>query len=360
MIFRSAVSPGKYYPHDSLLLLQQVDACYYHPLGPGKFPSEVGQESTIKSKAQSIYERLPVALIVPHGAIGHSGPIAAHAYGLLAACVQLEFAQLPEIIVVIGPDHLGLGSPVSATTMSYTTPLGAIPTEHSLIRRMLEINLGGKSGENLAEAPSGHVSEHSVENQIPFLQHLVWRLGAGSNALPHFPMDMSVLPRIIPLTIASQNLATAQALGELLDSVLPQSGVLMIASSDMSHCGPFYANMPIELPSSSSTISNWCAQQTQQAVNAIITMNPLELQQVYQTAKLSMCGVGGVMAAIEFAHLRGATEARLLAQSSSLEVASSWVGHLPIDQNKNVQSPWNLLTDVDPQNPVGFASIALI
>jgi predicted class III extradiol MEMO1 family dioxygenase len=225
---------------------------------------------------------------------------------------------------------------------------------------MLKINLGGNSNEYLEEAPSGHASEHSVENQIPFLQHLVWRLGTGSNTLPSFPMEMPVLPRMIPLTMTSQNLATAQALAGLLDSVLPTKGVLLLASSDMSHCGPFYGNMPMALPSSSLAISNWCAQQTQQAVNAITTMNPIQLQQAYQSANLSMCGVGGVLTAIEFARLRGATEARLLAQSSSVEVASSWVGHLPIDRNNNVQSPWDLLTSVDPQNPVGFASIALL
>jgi hypothetical protein len=72
-----------------------------------------------------------------------------------------------------------------------------------------------------------------------------------------------------------------------------------------------------------------------------------------------MCGLGCVATAIRFARLRGATSTQVLATSNSVEVASQWRGQVPRDGSGNVVHPWNLLFDVDPHNPVGFAAIAL-
>lgn len=348
---------------DPPLLLQQVEACYKHPFGPGGIPGMAGARESPHVGAGSPQglqqETIPTAFIVPHGALGHSGPIAAHAYALLSPWTVPSHGVLPSLIVLLGPDHLGLGSPVSATTMNYATPLGVVFTEVPLVLRICEQAKAEAPLSLIRDAPAGHTSEHSVENQLPFIQHLAWHL-AGRPELPLPPPEgFPGLPRLIPLTMAAQDLSTAQALAALLDTVLPSNGAILIVTSDMSHCGRYYANLPMPERHGDLPVSQWCSAQTRQAIDAISTMEPARLINAFHSVGLSMCGVGAVATAIAFARRRGAETAHVLAVSQSVDVAAAWRGHLPTDESGYVLSPWELLTDVDAQNPVGFACIAL-
>ncbi len=76
MTIRNPIAAGRFYPADAQLLFEQVEACYWHPLGPGGFaPAD-------QQLVDAGLGRPPLALIFPRGAFGHSGPVAAHAYSL--------------------------------------------------------------------------------------------------------------------------------------------------------------------------------------------------------------------------------------------------------------------------------------
>lgn len=345
---RNPIAAGRFYPADARLLFEQVEACYRHPLGPGGFPPPC------EDLPDDDRHRLPRALIVPHGALGHSGPIAAHAYGLLARTVD---GTWPGHIVLLGPDHFGQGAAISSTTQDYTTPLGAVPTDEELLRRLSGL-AASKGFFGLVDAPGGHAREHALENQLPFIQHLAWRLyGDPDLLLPPF-QGFSQLPKLLPLTMAAQDIAAAETLAELLDAVLPSERVVLIASSDMCHCGPLYGNLP-RTPYANNDIAAWCITQRQQALDAIRHMDEAYLVNAFYTQGLSMCGVGAVATAISFARLRGAASMQVLAASDSVEVARAWQGQMPADSLGNAIYPWNLLSEVDQQNPVGFAAIAI-
>jgi len=347
MDVRSPISPGRFYPLDPQLLLEQVGACYGHPDGPGPFPGSVSSQDR------------PVALIVPHGALGHSGPIAAHAYARLANSLLHTAGSPLELIVILGPDHLGHGAAVSGTTMAYATPCGVIPTDDAMVRRLYARAAEAGGPACLVDAPAGHLHEHSVENQLSFIQHLMQELGWRADGADGTGGKLSGALRLVPLTMRAQDLATALQLGELLDRELPTAGVLLVATSDMSHCGPLYGNPPPSMGAGAMSVSAWCRSQAAQAVAAIETMDPEKVVKSMQSAGLSMCGVGCVAAALAFARRRGATRAGLLAVSDSVSVASGWRGYLPTDPCGIPFSQWSVLEIVDPDNPVGFASLVL-
>jgi predicted class III extradiol MEMO1 family dioxygenase len=349
---RIPISPGRFYSVDAQLLFERVEACYRHPLGLGEFPP-LNCDLVGARRA-----KLPLVLIVPHGALGHSGPVAAQAYGRLAAWASEEHMSLPRLMVLLGPDHLGRGAAISTTALNYTTPLGIIPTDQELVSRLCQQAQQEGFGDRLAEAPAGHGEEHALENQVPFIQQLAWRLADEPGmSLPPW-QGFAQLPNLLPITMAAQDLATAETLAKLLDAVLPNDGVVLLVTSDMSHCGALYGNLPPSAINDADEIAAWCKQQRNLAVQAIESMNAAHLIDSFYAQRLSMCGLGGVATAITFAHLRGATSTQVLASSDSVGVARGWCGHVPTNSYGNALYPWNLLSEVDPQNPVGFAALA--
>ena len=165
--------------------------------------------------------------------------------------------------------------------------------------------------------------------------------------------------RLLPLTMRAQDLTTAQAFGELLDRHLPVSGVLVVATSDMSHCGPYYSNQPLAGGTMTQPISDWCQHQTRQAIDAIVSLQPELLLARLEAGKLSLCGAGCVATTLAFARRRGASQANLLALADSVSVAAGWRGLFTAYPHDNTLAEWSVLEQVDPDNPVGFAAFTL-
>lgn len=352
MTVRGQIAAGRFYPADAQLLLAQVQACYRHPLGPGALAAAPHE------RIDSWFTTPPLALIVPHGALGHSGPVAAHAYALLGRLAASQRGTLPRLVVLLGPDHLGRGAAVSTTTLDYATPLGVISTDQTFVQRLCAEAPNQGLARRLENAPAGHCEEHSLENQLPFLQHLAGRVLQEPGEL--HPLGEGIGQRLVvlPVTMAAQDLATAESLARLFDAVLPKDGVLLLVTSDMSHCGPLYGDPARPAGRDADAIAAWCEQKRRLAIQAIEGMDAAHLVECFYAHQLSMCGLGCVATAITFARLRGATSARVLASSDSVAVARRWGGLVPHDSADNIIYPWNLLSEVDPRNPVGFATIA--
>lgn len=107
-------------------------------------------------------ERPIRALIAPHAGYVYSGPIAASAYRLL------ENAK-PRIrrVILIGPSHFvplaGLAVPRAS---AFETPLGRIPIDEEARTRVLRNAF-------VVTSDRPHAREHSLEVQLPFLQHFL-------------------------------------------------------------------------------------------------------------------------------------------------------------------------------------------
>jgi AmmeMemoRadiSam system protein B len=144
-----------------------------------------------------------VALISPHAGLRYSGPVAAHAYARLRGRRDLT-------AVLVGPSHRVHFEGVSVYARgAFATPLGEIPIDEPVAEALLAAD------EVLLDEPSPHRDEHSLEMQLPFLQHLVPGL------------------RIVPLLMGSQERevdALAGALGRASGARARFGG-----SSDLSH-----------------------------------------------------------------------------------------------------------------------------
>jgi MEMO1 family protein len=151
-----------------------------------------------------------VGLISPHAGLRYSGPVAAHAYALLRGRAGLT-------VVLVGPSHHFAFDGVALWARGrFETPLGSIPVDEELSERLLSA-----SGAIL-DGPRPHVEEHSLEMQLPFLQHLCPDL------------------RVVAALMGRQGAAEIDALAGALAASVPESSrpVVLVASSDLSHYRP--------------------------------------------------------------------------------------------------------------------------
>jgi len=108
---RRPAHAGTFYPGSRGLLVKSIEDSFMHPLGPGRLPHGGGEG------------RVSVGYIVPHAGYMYSGPVAAHSY------YQLSMEGRPDVVVVAGPNHTGLGMLASVyregvpTRLQCRTPL---------------------------------------------------------------------------------------------------------------------------------------------------------------------------------------------------------------------------------------------
>jgi len=119
---------GRFYAGTAAQLQEEVAAAFRHRLGPGELPT-----------VDPAGPRELVALVSPHAGYVYSGPAAAHGFAALAADGR------PEIVVILGPNHQGLGLPIAVSGASaWSTPLGEVPVDVDLSRRLADASVGAK------------------------------------------------------------------------------------------------------------------------------------------------------------------------------------------------------------------------
>ncbi|HDP16379.1 MAG TPA: AmmeMemoRadiSam system protein B, partial [Candidatus Omnitrophica bacterium] len=99
-----------------------------------------------------------MGVILPHAGYVYSGPVA----GATVSKIEIK-----KTAVILGTDHTGSGSPFSIVTKGrWLTPLGEVKIDAEIAGSIL------KSSRLLKDDDRGHVNEHSIEVQLPFLQYL--------------------------------------------------------------------------------------------------------------------------------------------------------------------------------------------
>jgi AmmeMemoRadiSam system protein B len=146
-----------------------------------------------------------VAIIAPHAGLRYSGPVAAHAYRLLRG-------RAFDVVVLVGPSHfVGFDGVAISRASGFDTPFGAVPVAADIGDALM------RETPVVREHEAAHAREHSLEMQLPFLQHLA----------PGTP--------IVPLVMGHQTAETARALAGGLAAVLRGRHALLVASTDLSH-----------------------------------------------------------------------------------------------------------------------------
>lgn len=146
-----------------------------------------------------------VALVAPHAGVMYSGPVAAHAYRLLRG-------RRFDVAVLVGPSHfVGFDGVAIYRGGGFETPFGVAAIDDACAARLREAS--SIAHDDMAV----HAREHSLEMQLPFLQHLA----------PGVP--------IVPVLMGYQTADTARALGNALAAALSGRHGLIVASTDLSH-----------------------------------------------------------------------------------------------------------------------------
>ena len=133
-------------------LRQQNEGFYLHDDGAG-LP---------ESNGTNIVENPNIcAVMVPHIDLRVGGPCYTHAYRYLAENFQ------PELVIILGIAHAGSQHFFTTSRKKFSSPLGELSTAQDFIDRWCQL-----CGLDLAEDDWLHRAEHSIEFQLPFLQHV--------------------------------------------------------------------------------------------------------------------------------------------------------------------------------------------
>ena len=251
MLRRPAVS-GKFYPSSRKEL------------------SEIIQKNT---DADAKKEKV-IGIVSPHAGLMYSGMVAGAVYS------EIEF---PKTFILIGPNHTGLGKPVSIVSSGkWEMPNGTAEVDTAVAEALKA------RSEIFEENELAHLMEHSLEVQLPFMLH--------------FSPDI----KIVPITIMANTLKVCSAVGEAVADVIKETDypVTIVASSDMSHY-----------------VSDVVARRNDaKAIEKVIELDPEGLFSIVKKQSISMCGVIPVTAMLYAAARLGSKEGRLVKYMTSGEI----------------------------------------
>ena len=207
---REAGFAGKGYAGDAALLTAQLRGYFTDPQGPG-LPAESGGRKAIQG------------IVAPHIDFARGGPCYAHAYKALAEALPAD------LYVILGTCHTPMRHPFAFTLKAFATPLGLAETDKGLVEAVA------------AELPFdpfidefSHRSEHTIEFQVVFLQHLMEK-----KPFKIFPILCGSLHEQISQGISPwEDVNYQQALSVLKRRCREHGRICIIASADLAHVGP--------------------------------------------------------------------------------------------------------------------------
>jgi AmmeMemoRadiSam system protein B/AmmeMemoRadiSam system protein A len=250
--------------------------------------------------ATMVNERAPkeqvIGLICPHAGYIYSGAVAG---------ASISRIQFTDTFIIMGPNHTGLGKPFSIMTSgTWETPLGKVEIDAELAEK-----LTGNSAylERDAEA---HLREHSIEVQLPFLQH--------------FKKDVKIVPIVFSHTSGNMYKEIGMEIAEVLGRL--GRDVVIIASSDMTHYEP----------------EAQTKRKDHSAIEAILRLDSDELLERIAAQNITMCGYAPVVALVSAAKAMGAGSAKLVRYQTSGETSgdySSVVGYAGLIILRETVSP---------------------
>ena len=229
---------GKFYPADKTELTKQLNTYF--------------------ANAKSRQDSKVAAIISPHAGYVYSGNVAASSYN------QVDPGREIENVFLIGPSHrYNLNGASVYKGSSYKTPLGSIPVNTKIANTLISNN------DIFTYKENAHKKEHSLEVQLPFLQHHL------NNAF-----------KIIPVLCNSRDTEALKNIAGALEQYMDDENLFVI-SSDFSHYPDYQGACKADSLSAKAIVSKKPAN-LQQQIRANTRKN-------IQNLKTSMCGYSGIM-----------------------------------------------------------------
>ncbi|MFC2106499.1 AmmeMemoRadiSam system protein B [Candidatus Bipolaricaulota bacterium] len=189
-----------------------------------------------------------IGLIVPHAGYDYSGSVAA------AGFQEVTSHGKPEAVVILGASHTGIGPWFSLSPhATWITPLGRSPVDTEVVSCLVSAGF--------RQAEAAFAREHSIEVQLPFIQHL-W----GTQT------------PIVPICIGPAPLYELQEAAAALIQALGNRKALIIASSDFTHYQPDDVVRSLD----------------NRALDRILALDVSGFQRLCRNERLTICGTGAI------------------------------------------------------------------
>jgi len=268
---RIPVVSGQFYPADHDSCIAEIQQCLDdYPL-PDNLPEKI------------------VAGIVPHAGWTFSGPLAALVFNAIK-----QQNKTVDTFVVFGAAHSYYGNtPAVFDKGAWSTPLGDIAIDTELADALIE---SGAVVSNTA----AHNNEHSMEVQMPFIQHL-------------FPYA-KIVPVLSPPT--EESIEAGFVVASLI-AADDERSIVAIGSTDLTHYGPRYGFAPM---GTGQDALDWATNvNDKEFIDLALQVKPKEMLDSANT-NFNACGPGAAAAAVEVAKQLGRKKGTLLAHTNSNEI----------------------------------------
>jgi MEMO1 family protein len=246
---------GRFYPRDAEVLRREVRAYLNDP-----------------PKQQRVRA---LGCIAPHAGYIYSGHVAGAVFGGL---------EIPELCIVICPNHTGVGHPLAIVSEgSWETPLGSVPIDGAFATSLKQ------RYPLLEEDSSAHRNEHGAEVELPFLHSLQPNV------------------KLVPIALGTSQLEVLEELGSAVADAIAVANrpALIVASSDMNH----YESDAITRAKDSS------------AIEPILRLDAHGLYDAVTRRHISMCGFGPAIAMLTATKKLGAKRAELVKYATSGDIS---------------------------------------
>jgi AmmeMemoRadiSam system protein B len=190
---------------------------------------------SLKDAPNPSLDVLPKAIVAPHLDYPRGWINYGSVYG------RLRVVDRPDRVIILGTNHFGESTGVCGCDKGYESPLGTCELDDDLVGT-LRRKLGDANATKLFANRFDHEREHSIELQVPWVQHVFGRDSNGKfpkifGALVHDPTVNN------GESYDGNGLAFEPFVAALRETLATLPGkTLIISSADMSHVGPAFGD----------------------------------------------------------------------------------------------------------------------
>lgn len=267
----------------------------FYPASPKQCRAEVMQYLKAAGEAENLAGMTRAVVgIVPHAGWVCSGAVAAEIIQAVGRDPAIE------TFIVFGAIHRVRGRQAAVDPEgSWSTPLGEIEIDEELAEAVLQ------ASPLLVSDAHSHQPEHSIEVQIPFIQHV--------------RPKARLLPILVPP--AAGIAQVGRVVAEQVQAVGRKA--VFLGSTDLTHYGPRYGFTPQGAGAAGLT---WARDVNDRRLIDLCLGMAADDIVAEANANHNACGSGAVAATIAAAQQVGATEARLCRHTTSAEVLREKLG----------------------------------
>ncbi len=265
---------------------------------PGKFREILDQwcdQALAKATDPSLHE-LPKAIVAPHIDYARGWLNYAAIYG------RLRVADRPDRVIVLGTNHFGFGTGVCGCDKGFESPFGVCEIDQAFVDRLGEA-LGEEGKAQLFENRYDHEREHSIELQIPWIQHCFGQDDNGNypkvfGALVHDPAVNN------GESYDGKGLALQPFIDAMKTALADMPGrTLIVSSADLSHVGPAFGDQQ-QLTGDDEEVKAYrdsIAQTDQELLKFVVDRKPDDLlaSMAWQQNPTRWCSTGNLVATLK-------------------------------------------------------------